>query len=191
MTDSSTGGILLATSAAPLNDAALDLFFQSYFASLTGLAPQFVRERFTGEPATPPDFGSTWAAVGVMGIEDDQFAQQEMREDGSYVLTRHEMLDVLCSFYGAQAQRACRAARDNILIDQNREGLDAAGIAFMSAGQPVKAPALIQNRWTNKIDATFTFRRAIAETYAILDVTSAEGTISAETVTTTFDTSLL
>ena len=177
MTDSSTGGVLLPTSPTPLNDAALDLFFQTYIASITGLAPQYVRERFAAEPATPPDFGSTWAAVGVMSIEDDQYPQQLMQDDGSYVLTRHEKLDVLCSFYGAQAQRAARSARDNILIDQNREVLDAAGILLMSAEQPIKAPVLIQTRWTNRIDVTFTFRRAISETYAILDIVKAVGSI--------------
>lgn len=189
MNTSSTGGVLLPTSPTPLNDAPLDIFFQTYIASITGLAPQYVRERFTAEPATPPDFGSTWAAVGVMSIEDDQYPQQRMLEDGNYVLTRHEMLDVLCSFYGARAQQAARMARDNILIDQNREVLDAAGILFMSAAQPIKAPALIQNRWTNKIDVTFTFRRAIAETYAILPVDRALGTFGSNTgPTSSFDT---
>lgn len=189
MTDSSTGGYLLPTGPAPINDAALDQLFQTFISSITGLAPQYVRERFTGEPAAPPDYGATWAAVGVMSIEDDQFAQQEMRADDSYVLTRHEMLDVMASFYGARAQQAARTARDGVLIAQNREILEAAGILFMSAAQPTKAPALIQNRWTNRIDVTFTFRRAVAETYAVLPLASAQGTIADEgTAATTFDT---
>ncbi len=189
MTDSSTGGYLLPTSPAPINDAALDQLFQTFISSITGLAPKYVRERFTAEPAPPPDYGSTWAAVGVMSIEDDQFAQQEMRPDDSYVLTRHEILDVMASFYGARAQEAARRARNGTLIAQNREVLEAAGLFFMSAAQPVKAPALIQNRWTNRIDVTFTFRRAIAETFAILPIASAQGTIADDgTAETTFDT---
>lgn len=192
MNDSSTGGVLLPTSPSPLNDADLDLFFQSYIAAITGIAPQYVRERFAGEPATPPDFGSTWAAVGVMSFDDDQFPQQEEQADGSYVLTRHETLDVLCSFYGPKAQQAARMARDNIMIDQNRDLLDAAGIAYMSVGHPIKAPALIQNRWTNKIDVTFTFRRALSRAYAVLTIESVVGAIDAGSgITTTFDTSRL
>lgn len=179
MTDSSTGGILLPTSPAPLNDAALDQLFQSYISSITGLAPQYVRERFTAEPSPPPDFGATWAAVGVTAIADDQYAQQELRDDGSYILTRHEALDVLCSFYGARAQEAARRARNMILIAQNREGLDAVGIEFMYAAEPIKAPLLIQARWTNRIDVTFTFRRAIAETYDILPIDRAQGVFEA------------
>ena len=175
MNDSSTGGILLPINDDPINDAPLDLLFQTYCASITGLALRNVRERFTGEPATPPDYGASWAAVGVMGIQDDQYPQQDLRADGSYAITRHEMLDVLCSFYGPRAQAIARMARDTILIAQNREPLDAAGIAFMSAGQPIKAPALIQSRWTNRIDVTFTFRRAITEIYAILPVARAVG----------------
>lgn len=180
MNDSSTGGILLPLNDDPLNDAALDLFFQTYIASITGLALRNVRERFTAEPATPPDFGASWAAVGVMGIQDDQYPQQDMREDGSYAITRHEMLDVLCSFYGPRAQAIARMARDTILIEQNREPLGDAGIAFMSVSQPIKAPALIQTRWTNRIDVTFTFRRAVVEIYAILPVVRAVGTITTD-----------
>lgn len=189
MNDSSTGGILLPTNSDPLNDAALDLFFRTYFSSITGLALQFVRERFTAEPATPPDFGASWAAVGVTGIEDDQYPQQELRADGSYALTRHEMLEVLCSFYGPRAQAIARMARDTILIDQNREPLSAAGIAFMSAARPIKAPALIQSRWTNRIDVTFAFRRAVVEIFDILSIERAVGTITPDTgASAAFDT---
>jgi hypothetical protein len=190
MTDSSTGGILLPTGPAPLNDEALDTFFRTYLASLTGLDPQYVRPRWTGEPATPPDFGSTWAAVGVSAINDDQYAQQELRADGRYLLTRHELLDVLCSFYGARAQEAARRARNNILIAQNREGIEEAGFVFMYAAEPIRAPAMIQTRWTNRIDVTFTFRRAIEEVYDILPVERAVGSFGSNTgPSSAFDTS--
>lgn len=181
MNDSSTGGFLLPTNDAPLNDEALDSLFQDFFAALTGLARPFVRERFTAEPQVPPDGGATWAAVGVIAIRDDQFAQQEMQADGQYRLTRHELLDVQCSFYGAMAQKAARMARNNILIAQNRDFIDAAGIVFMSASDPVKAPVLIQTRWANRIDVTFTFRRALVDTYAILSIEGADLTIATDT----------
>lgn len=174
MNDSSTGGYLLPTGIAALNDAALDGLFQLLISNLSGIAPRFVRERFSAEPQVPPPSGSTWCAVGVTDIDDDAFPQQEMRSDGTYVLTNQEVLTVLCSFYGPMAQKAARMARNGIQIAQNREAIEAAGIYLKAPGKPIKAPALVENRWQNRIDVSFVFRRAIRDAYAILPVDSAE-----------------
>lgn len=172
MNDSSTGGILLPTNQPPLNDAALDSLFQSFFSALTGIILPNVRRRFTAEPQTPPEVNVTWIAVGVSDIADDQFPQQSMNDDGSYTLVRNELLGVLCSFYGDKAQATMRRARDGIMIAQNREFIEAAGIVYMHCEAPIRAPVLVQTRWANRIDVTFTFRRRVVETYAVLNITA-------------------
>lgn len=176
MTDSSTGGVLLPT-ANPINDVDLDVVFQGLVSALTGLHGQYVRPRFQGEPAAPPDFGSTWAAVGVTAFDDDQYPVQQFKNGTGLILIRNERLDVMCSFYGAKAQQAARALRDNILIDQNRDGLTPYSIAYAYAATPVKSPALIQKRWTNRIDVTLTFRRQITEVYNVLSFLTADGVL--------------
>lgn len=180
MNDSSTGGYLLPTSPAPANDLDLDVLFQGLIASVTGIAGNYVRPRWQPEPSDPPEFGTTWIAVGVSEIDDDQFPQQVFEGDGDYVLTRHELIGVLCSFYGPAAQKAMRTARDGLLINQNLEALLPHGILYMHAEKPVRAPALIKSRWTNKIDVTFWFRRAITETYDILSIEKTDLTMSTD-----------
>ncbi len=173
--DSSESGFLLPTSPLPVNDEALDDLFRVTIAGITGLDPRRVVRRFNPEPATAPQFDGTWASVGVMAIDDDDFAQQGMRAEGDYKLVQHERLDVMASFYGDKAQQAARMARNGIQIEQNREVLASAGIALMYAEKPVKAPVLINNRWSNRIDVTFVFRRAIVDVYPILSIEGVDG----------------
>lgn len=180
MTDSSTGGALLPTSPAPLNDLDLDKVFQALVVSLTGLAGPFVRPRWQAEPAPAPDFGATWAAVGVTVSDDDQFPVQSFDESDGLTLIRHERLDVLCSFYGPHAQRAARDLRDAIIINQNTDQLEPYAIRYAWTTEPIKAPELIQNRWTNRIDVTLTFKRQIERTYAVLALTDAVGGLVAD-----------
>lgn len=178
--DSSESGFLLPTTPPPVNDEALDDLFRVTIAGITGLDPRRVVRRFVPEPATAPQFDGTWASVGVMAIDDDDFAPQGLRADDTYRLIQHERLEVMASFYGDKAQQAARMARNGIQIAQNREVLASAGIALMHAEKPVKAPVLINNRWSNRIDVTFVFRRAIADVYPILSLTGVDGGIATD-----------
>lgn len=179
--DSSTGGYLLPTGGAPINDEALDDLFRGVISAITGLAPRYVVRRFNAEPGAPPQFDGTWAAVGVLAIDDDDFPYHAMQADDTYELIQHEALQVMASFYGAKAQQAARAARNGLQIGQNRDVLTAAGIVLQDAGRPVRAPEMINSRWTNRIDVTFTFKRQTSDTFAILPITSVVGTIKNDT----------
>ena len=188
MTDSSTGGILNNPNIA-LNDVALDSVFQGFFASITQLTTDNVRLRWTPEPQTPPDFNATWCAVGVTEIRDDGYPYQEFIDGVGIVMHRHEYLDVLASFYGPKAQQAMRAASDGVLIVQNNEGIMSAnGIVFTHYSDPIKAPQLMQNRWANRIDRTFTFRRQIQSTYDVLSIQEMDGTMTNGTLSSTLKT---
>lgn len=181
--DSATGGYLLPSGTAPINDEALDDLFRGVISAVTGLAPRYVVRRFNAEPGAPPQFDGTWAAVGVLAIDDDDFPYQALQADGTYKLIQHEVLQVMASFYGAKAQQAARAARNGLQIGQNRDVLTAAGIVLQDAGRPVRAPELINSRWSNRIDVTFTFKRQTADTFAILPVASVVGSITNTTGT--------
>lgn len=176
--NSSTGGALLPLNDEALNDEALDSLFQDAIAAITGLNPRYVVRRYKAEPEAPPQFDGTWAAVGVMGIDPDQFPQQGLRKDGAYVMVHHERLEVMASFYGAKAQQAASDAYSGILIAQNREGLEAANIFYREVDRPVKAPALINGRWSNRIDVTFTFARAVERQFAILPLLEIQGAVT-------------
>lgn len=179
--DSSTGGYLLPTSTAPINDEALDDLFRGVIAAVSGLAPRFVVRRFKDEPGAPPQFDGTWAAVGVLAINDDDFPYQAMQADDTYKLVQHEVLQVMASFYGGKAQQAARAARNGLQIGQNRDALTAAGIVLQDVGNPIRAPELINSRWSNRIDVTFTFKRQTTDTFAILPVATVVGSITSNT----------
>lgn len=179
--DSSTGGYLLPTSTPPANDEALDELFREVIAAVTGLTPRNVVRRFNPEPNAPPQFDGTWASVGVLALDDDDFPYQAMQTDGTYKLVQHEVLEVMASFYGAKAQQAARAARNGLQIGQNREVLAAAGIVLQDAGKPVKAPELINSRWTNRIDVMLTFKRQTTDTFPILPIVAVVGTITNDT----------
>lgn len=181
--DSSTGGYLLPTIAVPINDEALDDLFRAVISAVSGLAPRYVVRRFNAEPGAPPQFDGTWAAVGVLAIDDDDFPYHAMQADGTYRLVQHEVLQVMASFYGAKAQQAARAARNGLQIGQNRDALTAAGIVLQDVGTPIRAPELINNRWSNRIDVTFTFKRQTADTFAILPVATVIGSIKNSTGT--------
>lgn len=175
---SATGGTLLPVvrpETLAINDEALDSLFRNQVAAITGIYPQFVVERYSSEPLAPPPAAQTWAAVGVTEIDDDQFPAQGLQADGTYKLVRHERLGVLCSFYGPKAQQAARMLRDGVLITQNIEALLVAGIAFREASRPLKVPALINGTWSNRIDVTLTFGRAVVEIYPILTITHVAG----------------
>lgn len=181
--DSSTGGYLLPTNSLPINDQALDDLFRAVISAITGLAPRNVVRRFNSEPDAPTQFDGTWAAVGVLDIDDDDFPYQALQPDGTYKLLQHEVLQVMASFYGGKAQQSARMARNGIQIEQNREALASAGIVLMNAEKPVRAPVMINSRWTNRIDVTLTFRRQIVDTFAILPITSIVGSVADETGT--------
>ncbi|WP_298165109.1 hypothetical protein [Novosphingobium sp.] len=181
--DSSTGGYLLPTGTAPINDEALDNLFRGVISAVTGLTARNVVRRFNPEPGAPPQFDGTWAAVGVLAIDDDDYPYQALQADDTYKLVQHEVLQVMASFYGAKAQQAARAARNGLQIAQNREALTAAGIVLQDAGRPVRAPEMINSRWANRIDVTFTFKRQTADTFAILPVASVVGSIKNTTGT--------
>lgn len=182
--DSSTGGPLL-TSSTVTEDDALDDFFQALVVGLTGLPGNVVFPRFQAEPPNLPDFGTNWAAVGVMSHQPDTFAYVQHQDsadahtDEVSSVMLHETLDVLCSFYGPSSGANSMGLYRGLLVAQNREPLQIAGMGLHHVQGPVRAPELIKDRWTNRYDMHVFIRREVDAQYAVLSLLSATAMLNA------------
>jgi hypothetical protein len=187
---SATGGYLLPIGTAPADDQELDRIFHDLFVGVTGIDPTLVRPRWAIEPANMPPLGSSWIAQGVTDRRDDAVASQLFDDAIGMTVTRNQELDNLVSFYGVGAAALEALVRDGLSLDQNREAVNALGIALVKVGNPRNASMLINERWAKRIDVMITFRRSIVRDYPILSLTSANVIEHAENITTNINVNL-
>lgn len=183
MTTSATGGYLVpAASPAPLEDDAFTDFLQAIVVGLTGLQGANVRPRWQPQvPNLPPD-GDDWAAIGIQNTTPDTYAVEihDATGSGRDELQRHEIVEILISFYGPHANRYCGMLRDGLQIAQNREVLFRNGMGLVDTGPPTPAPSLVKDRWLYRVDMMWTIKRAVQRFYPVLNVLSAQGAIITE-----------
>lgn len=189
MTDSSTGGYLVPSSTAPIEDDPLTDFMQTVVVGITGIAGQFVRPRWQPEPPNLPDFGTDWAAIGITDQKADTYPYiaHASAANGSDQMQRHEDFSLYCTFYGPNAQAKAGLLCDGLSIAQNREAMGLVGIKLVACGPRLQVPELIKERWRRKIDVTLAFRRELDRTYPVLNLLSSAGNITAGNITTPFD----
>lgn len=183
--DSSTGGYLVPSSPAPIEDAALEDVIQGIVVGITGLPGTMVRPRWQPTPPKQPPPATNWCAIGIMRTYGETYAAivHSASGNGSDTLQRHYSLDLLASFYGPSGQLYAGLFRDGLLIEQNREVMAANGMALYEAREIIAAPELTNTQWIRRFDVPFTLRRQVNRTYPVLNLLSAEGTIHAETET--------
>lgn len=191
--NSSSGGYLVpAASPAPVQDDVLDDALGDMVAAITGLTRDTaVLPRFQAEPPNLPDVGTNWVAIGVQDSEPDFNAavtHSSSGGTGADTLQRNEVLDLLCSFYGPNAKANAALLSDGLQIPQNREALRAQNIAVVDTGKPTRGPVLLKNKWFNRVDLTIRFRRLSLRVYPILDLATANGTVSDGILTVSFNT---
>jgi len=172
---SATGGPLLpSASPAPLEDTALEDFFQKLVSTLTGIAGQYVRPRWQPEPGNIPQFGTDWASLGVVGTDKDTYGAEIHLGVGKDVIRRHEELELLLSFYGPNCGKLISQFSDGLLLAQNREVLQLAGMGLVSCSKIVTAHELVKERWLRRLDIRLYVRRQVVREYAVLNLESAE-----------------
>jgi hypothetical protein len=180
--DSSTSGYLVPSSTAPAMDAALDAVFQTLIVGLTGLPGNMVRPRWQPTPPQEPCATDNWAAIGVTQITPDAGPSISHSEAGD-TLKRHEVIEVMASFYGPAGQQNATLARDGIGVPQNMEALNALSIGLADVGVLRSVPELVNTQWRRRYDFTITLRRQVVRTYPILDIASSESVITADNPT--------
>jgi hypothetical protein len=180
--DSTVAGYLQPVGTAPPQDADLDAIFQQMIVGLTGLPGNMVRPRWQPTVPKQPEPTANWCAVGVMDVEPDPYAYEEESADGtSTKQIRHEIIPVLCSFYGPHGRAFASQARDGIQLSQNNAMLDLHEMGLVEASRITPAPELVNQQWIRRFDLTMRIRRRIVRTYQVLSVLSAQATVEAET----------
>ena len=184
---SATGGVLTPSSSAPLSDAALTDFFQAIIVGLTSIPAANVRPRWQAEPADIPLDGIDWVALGITKRVPDSYAY-EVHKSGSpsyNEIRRHEILHLLISFYGPDADGNASLFGDGLQVAQNREVFTLNNMGFVDCGEAVVFPELVKGKWYNRVDVPMRVRRQVVRDYAVLDLVSASATLNNEHYTTT------
>ncbi|WP_313817903.1 LIC_12616 family protein [Cupriavidus sp.] len=173
---SATGGYLAPTAPVPPDDEDLDNLLQELVAGVTGLPGEMVRPRWQPTVPKQPEPTENWCAMGVSVQTNDSgpAIQHDSVGDGSDTYTRHQQIDLMCSFYGPSAKGYAQRLADSISIPQNGEQLALNGMKFVSASDIQPAPALINQQWNRRYDLTLVLRRKITRTYPVLNLLSAE-----------------
>jgi len=170
---SATGGYLLPEQfPAPLDDDALDDFFQAVAVGITGLDPKLVRPRFQEKPLKQPDRSTTWAAIGVMRVdtEFDGYIGHDPGEGAGDKVRRYETLEIMASFYGPLSHRYASLLRDGLSIPQNNEPFLLRSMGLADLGPLFRTGDLLNQGWVRRVDFTFRVRRTVYRTYPVLNV---------------------
>lgn len=178
---SATGGALLPAAApAPLEGQALDRFLQQWVVGILGVDGSLVRPRWQAEPSNIPTEFTAWVAMGVTRRPSDTYPYVKHSSDGDH-LQRHEDLHILFSFYDTgvdgKADTLGALLRDGLSIPQNLELLTENNMGFVSCGEQVPAPVLLNERWLYRFDMEVVVRREVERIYPVGDIESASGTI--------------
>ena len=186
--DSSTGGPLVPEAAPapiPIQGTTLENFLHDLFVGITGIAGSLVRPRWQPEPPNLPAVNTDWLAFGIISRQSDTFAgvfhaiggASDPSNLGYDALERQEVMNVMCSFYGPDADNLCAQLRDGLQIAQNREVLQLAKMAFVESGDINNVSELTKDLWLYRVDMMVTIRRLIQRFYPVLNINSVSGAV--------------
>lgn len=177
-TDSTTVGFLAPTQANPY-DISLEDALQRIIVGITGIPGALVRPRWQPEPPQQPDYQTDWVAFGIVRTGVDTFSYHH-HTDTSQAVDRDELLYVMHSFYGPNCHGNCERFRDGWEIPQNRDSASALNLGLVEVQEAVHLPALLKERWVQRIDTTVIYRRRTSRDYPVLTITSAQAQVDTE-----------
>lgn len=177
--DSTAPGYLTPAGAGPAYDEGLEREISRWIRGLTGLPAKLVYPRWTDPQQAIPKNGTTWCAFGVTGIQED-FNPAYMQGAESAEQWSHETVSVIVCFYGPAGLTAATQFRDGMLLAQNNDELNRAGLTFMQQGRILNLPELINNQWVRRYDLSVDLRRKIIREYGIKTLASAPVTFFGE-----------
>jgi hypothetical protein len=163
-----------------LEGQRLEDYIQQFIAGVSGLDGTMVRPRWQPEPPNIPDYGVNWAACGIVrhrpiGVYPAIIHHPD--GDGYDEMQRHEELDILVSFYGANANEYANNLHNGLMIAQNYTVLSLVSMALVEISEGTHNPELIKERWWDRVDKPVILRRLIQRTYPVLNLLSARGVI--------------
>jgi len=179
--DSSTGGYLPPQNPLPLNDIQLRHFFHDVIVGITGLADTRVLPAWQRNPPPIPPIDTDWCAYSFIRQAADNEPVQVQISDSLCEMRTNEQVDLLCTFYGDNAQSFSTALRDGIYMSQNREQLLLAGMGLIGVEDIQHIPEMRNERYYDRYDLTIQIRREMRRQYPILNILKAQGTIYADT----------
>lgn len=172
-TDSSVAGYLQPTAPHPVYGSLLDRVLHDVIKGATGITDNaLVRPRWQPEPPPIPQYSVDWAAFGITQVQRDTLAhiQHASGAGTSDVLTRTELVTVLCSFYGPNASDNASRFEDCLEISQNRDALATAQTSLVSCGTYTNVPTQLHNIWVHRVDVPVTLRRLVQRTFPVLSL---------------------
>lgn len=182
MTDSTTAGYLQPTGSTPVSPSiplmgqSLNRFFQQHIKGITGLPGTHVRVAFQTESPEPPSDGNCWCAFRVLNRKAEPFAFEGVVND-QYLISRHEEMDILCSFYdkgsNGYADYYASVLREGLHLSQNRQPLTLVNMGLIETGDIFPAPVILKQTWLYRMDITFRIRRQLVWTFDVKTITSA------------------
>lgn len=179
---SATGGYLAPAASpapAPAEDADLEDVLQKMVAGISGLPGKFVRPRWQPDPPKQPEPNVNWCAVGVGDQKTvaNPAIDHNGSDEGHDQYQMHEEMQVMCTFYGPQAQAYASILRDGIFIPQNSEAVKNLGMAFFGASDIRPVPELVNQQWVRRYDLFIQMRRQVVRVYPVLNILSADPVI--------------
>lgn len=187
--DSTQSGYLQPQSSpAPLEDQALEDFWQEVLIGLSGLAETLVRPDWQEEPPTQPSRATNWIAFGITIQPSDAYAAQvnlpdDDAREGAEGFQRHETLEVGLKCYGPNSGATLRLVRDSIQVDQNLAVLTANGFGFQETTEIIHAPLLAKAKWQQRHDMKIICRRLVERKYSVLNILEPDIILDVETST--------
>lgn len=179
---SATGGYLIDRPPLPPNDAQIVAMLQNMVSQMSGLPGHLVRPRWQSMPPTQPDASVTWASIGTVRQEVDDFPQifhdghawlDGAIAAGASRMQRHSTLYVLLTVYGPLSVDIAQRMRDAMYMPQQMEMM--APLKVLVVEDMMIAPSeWHNNQWVGRIDLTIQFRLQIDRTYPVLNLEGAD-----------------
>jgi hypothetical protein len=163
----------------PLAGQSLDDFMQQVVGAVTAIPGNLVRPRWQEEPTDIPNRGTDWAAIGVVRSTPIgyPYAVEIAQGNGFSRQVDTEEFDVLCSFYGPNADLNAIRLRSGLMVDQNREAFQLLNMGLIQTTGRTRVPELVKDIYLMRVDITFSMRRQIQMFYPVLYLLSAPATV--------------
>ena len=113
-----------------------------------------------------------WATV-LGAVTRDNIVRWQMAGpwnfNGQDTVVRQQVLEMLVSFYGPNADSFAELLVDGLSVAQNWEYLYPQDMALVATGDPATVPELVKERWLYRVDVPVTLRRSLNRTYPVED----------------------